>query len=179
MTSRLGPILRVLGAGPRRYSRLAYIMGAALPGRCQRTGPLAWVRGFPAPDLRPGAGSISLGHVGLYPGVRLHCTDSGRIRIGDETFLNRQARVFAGREVRIGSRCMISWQTIITDSSTMGNLPRFDPVILEDEVWIGSRAILLGGTHLEQGCVVAAGAVVQGHYAAGTVITGQASGALK
>jgi acetyltransferase-like isoleucine patch superfamily enzyme len=179
MTARLGPLLRVLGAGPRRYSRLAYIMGAALPGRCRRNGPVAWVRGFPIPDLRAGRGCIDLGHVGLYPGVRVHCTDRGHIRIADETFLNREARVFSGHDVHIGRRCMISWQAIITDCTTMGPRPQYAPVILEDEVWIGSRAIVLGGTHLEQGCVVAAGSVVQGHFAAGSVIAGQAAGGIQ
>ena len=47
------------------------------------------------------------------------------------------------------------------------------PVVLEDEVWIGNRAIILGGTHLGRGCVVAAGAVVQGDFPAGSILAGK------
>lgn len=33
-------------------------------------------------------------------------------------------------------------------------------MLVDDDVWIGYRAIILDGVHLGQGCVVAAGAVV-------------------
>ena len=112
---RLRPLLRILRSRERNYSRVAYLLGAWLSGCRGGSGPVAWVRGWPMPDVRPGRGSIELGHVGLYPGVRLHCHGTGRMVIGDGTFLNRQARVFAGRELLLGQRCKISWQTVITD----------------------------------------------------------------
>jgi maltose O-acetyltransferase len=35
-----------------------------------------------------------------------------------------------------------------------------EPVVIEDHVWIGSRAMILGGVTLGRGAVVAAGAIV-------------------
>jgi len=37
---------------------------------------------------------------------------------------------------------------------------RTDDITIEDDCWIGYRAILLPGVHIEHGTVVAAGAVV-------------------
>ena len=170
---RIISALRILASGGRQYSPVAYAFGALLPGRRAGTGPVAWVRGWPMPDIRAGAGTIELGHVGLYPGVKLHCRSAGRIVVGDGTFLNRSARVFAGCEVTLGNKCMVSWQTTITDFAGFDAADPFAPVVLEDEVWIGNRAIILGGTHLGRGCVVAAGAVVQGDFPAGSILAGK------
>jgi acetyltransferase-like isoleucine patch superfamily enzyme len=42
-----------------------------------------------------------------------------------------------------------------------------------DRVWVGSRAVILGGTYLGPGCVVAAGSIVQGRFPGGAVIAGR------
>jgi acetyltransferase-like isoleucine patch superfamily enzyme len=46
------------------------------------------------------------------------------------------------------------------------------PVVIEDHVWIGSRAVILPGSTIERGAVVAAGAVVSGRVAPMTVVGG-------
>ena len=173
MKNRILPMLHILRSGQSRYSLVAYLFGALLPGGKGGTGPIAWVRGWPMPDVRRGSGTIDIGHVGLYPGVRLHCSGSGHIAIGDGSFLNRHARIFAGKQVLLRRNCMVSWQTIITDFTGLEPGGTFAPVLLEDEVWIGSRAIILGGTRLGRGCVVAAGSIVQGDFPAGAVIAGK------
>jgi acetyltransferase-like isoleucine patch superfamily enzyme len=68
---------------------------------------------------------------------------------------------------------MVSWDTVITDFIGFAADDPFAPVMLEDGVWIGSRVLILGGTRLERGCVVAAGSVVQGEFPAGAVIAGK------
>jgi acetyltransferase-like isoleucine patch superfamily enzyme len=173
MKDRIMPLLRILRSGKRVYSPVAYLFGALLPGGKSGTGPVAWLRGRPMPDVRRGAGIIELGHVALYPGVHLHCRGSGRIAIGDGSFLNRNVRVFAGQQVVIHRNCMVSWGTVITDFAGFDAGEPFAPVTLEDEVWIGSRVVILGGTRLGRGCVVAAGSVVQGEFPAGTIIAGK------
>ena len=175
---RLIALLRVLRSRDRRYSSVAYFFGALLSGRRGGVGPVAWLRGWPMPELHAGRGHIALGDVGLYPGVRLHCSGTGHIAIGDGSFLNRRARVFSGRKVQLGRRCMVSWQTVITDCINLDPVAAFEPVVLEDDVWIGSRAIILGGTRLGRGCVVAAGSVVQGVFPAGVVLAGKPAGVI-
>jgi acetyltransferase-like isoleucine patch superfamily enzyme len=170
---RVLPLLRILRSGERRYSLVAYLLGAVLPGEKIGAGPVAWLRGLPVPDISPGMGTIELGHIALYPGVRLHCRGSGHISVGDGSFLNHHARVFSGARVMLGRNCMISWQTVITDFVGIGGDQSFAPVVIEDEVWIGSRAIIMGGTRLGRGCVVAAGSVVKSDFPEGAVIAGR------
>jgi acetyltransferase-like isoleucine patch superfamily enzyme len=173
MKDRIHSVLRIFRSGQRQYSLVAYLFGALLPGERSGAGPVVWLRGWPMPEVRRGTGAIELGHIALYPGVRLHCRGPGRIAIGDGSFLNRHARIFAGKQVVLHRNCMVSWQTVITDFSGLGAGEPFAPVVLEDEVWIGSRALILGGTRLGRGCVVAAGSVVQGEFPDGAILAGK------
>jgi len=175
LTVRVANTLALLAGGGRVYSPAAYVLGFLLPGGYDG-GPVAWLRGWPRPDIDAGRGRIALGHVGLYPGVRLHCLGGGRIAVGSGSYLNRGTRVTAGRSVRLGRECMVSWDVIITDAvvpagTQTGGLS-FEPVVIGDRAWIASRVVILGGTRLGDGCVIGAGSVVRGVYPAGTVITG-------
>ena len=166
----------VRGAGT--YSHVSYALGGTLAALHAGAGPVAWVRGFPRPILRtaPG-GRIELGHVGLHPGVDLHCGAGAVLTVGNDTFINRNSRVSAAREVRIGSGCMISWDVIVTDGNGFAGAPPQEaaPVLIGDRVWIGARCVILGGTRLGAGCMVAAGCVVQGVFPPGAVVAGEAA----
>jgi acetyltransferase-like isoleucine patch superfamily enzyme len=169
-------MLKVIRTDEKIYSLIAYVLGASFFGGHMGSGPVAWLRGFPRPELNPGTGSIRLGHVALYPGVKLHCRGQGRIIIEDDSYLNRDTRVFSGKDVVLGNGCMIAWRVIITDLaglSTENHTLDFAPVVLMDRVWVGSGAVILGGTHIESGCVIAAGSIVQGHFPKGAVIAGR------
>jgi len=175
IANRLRRLLRVIRSDARIYSPVAYLFGASLPGVYDGDGPVAWLRGWPRPELARDEGRIELGHVGLFPGVKLHCRGSGRIAVGDGTFLNRDVRVFSATDVVIGEKCMVSWQTCISDVIEMGEDDGggHEAVQLGDHVWIGSRVVLCGGTRLGTGCVVAAGSVVRGEFPPGSVIAGK------
>ena len=173
-----GSLLRLARAarGGGVYSHISYALGGTLAARHDGTGPVAWVRGFPRPVLRaaPG-GRIELGHVGLHPGVVLRCGAGALLTVGDRTFINRRSRVSAAREVRIGCGCMISWDVIVMDGDGFADTPpeKIAPVLIGDRVWIGARCVILGGTRLGVGCIVAAGSVVQGVYPPGAVVAGE------
>jgi maltose O-acetyltransferase len=46
------------------------------------------------------------------------------------------------------------------------------PVIIDDDVWIGARVVILGGVHIYTGAVIGAGAVVTKDIAPYTVVAG-------
>ena len=48
-------------------------------------------------------------------------------------------------------------------------MPSRGGVVVEDDVWIGSRAVLLDGTHIEKGAIIAAGSVVRDRVPAYTI----------
>jgi acetyltransferase-like isoleucine patch superfamily enzyme len=45
-------------------------------------------------------------------------------------------------------------------------------IVIEDNVWVGANVIILSGTHLKGGNVVAAGSVLSGEYEKNTIIVG-------
>lgn len=87
-----------------------------------------------------------------------------------------------GNRSGIGENCIITNQVIIGDNVMMARevlinpnehiiaditIPMRDqglapkkPVIIEDDVWLGSRAIIMSGVTVHKGSVIAAGAVV-------------------
>ena len=46
------------------------------------------------------------------------------------------------------------------------------PVVIEDDVWIGGRVIILPGVHVGTGCVIGAGAVVTRDTPPYTIVAG-------
>ena len=177
---RITAFLRILRSDDRVYSLIAYALGLLIPGRRTGSGPVAWLRGFPMPRVHArNSGSVELGHVALYPGAKLLCGHSGVLRIGDRSFVNRNSRLFSSQStIDIGRHCMISWNVIITDwcgFAVAREETRTAAVSIADHCWIGARAIILGGTQLGKGCVIAAGSVVQGSYPDGSIITGPAA----
>jgi acetyltransferase-like isoleucine patch superfamily enzyme len=105
----------------------------------------------------------------------------GRIAIGDGTTMVKGAmQVHEKAAIEIGRDCMISTLVYISASDihpihdrTTGE--RINPpasVSIGDHVWLGLRSMIMKGTQIETGAVVAAGAVVSGHVPAHTIVAG-------
>jgi acetyltransferase-like isoleucine patch superfamily enzyme len=50
-----------------------------------------------------------------------------------------------------------------------GFMPSRGGVVVEDDVWIGANCVLLDGTHIESGAVIAAASVVSGRITGNAV----------
>jgi len=92
----------------------------------------------------------------------------GKVTIRAGTYVNRYT-IFDGHEsIEIGRRCMIGPHCYITDGdhSKEPGLPvqaqpmRTAPVVLEDEVWVGSHVVILPGVRIGRGAVIGAASVV-------------------
>jgi maltose O-acetyltransferase len=109
--------------------------------------------------------------------VELVAWRGARLEIGAGTYLNYGASVSAHRSVSIGSECLIGNYTVIMDSDYHGLRDRDqpdepEPVIIEDNVWVGLRAIVLKGVRIGRGSVVAAGSVVTKDVPPGVLVAG-------
>lgn len=96
-------------------------------------------------------------------------TPQSLIEIGDGTVVNNRAVIVSeGAAIRIGRRCLIGSEFQVLDSNAhqlalgQRHLPDQQPrpVVIEDEVFIGSRVTLLKGCRIGRGSVIAAGTVV-------------------
>ncbi len=118
---------------------------------------------------------------GIHLGCFLWFNGPGQVRrdescIGARTRINRDCCLDMRGPLLIGDDVSVSPEVMILTGQHRHDLPGFGfetrPVVIEDHVWIGSRAIILPGTSLGRGAVVAAGAVVSGRVAPMTVVAG-------
>jgi maltose O-acetyltransferase len=101
----------------------------------------------------------------------------GRIEVGDRTFLNYGLDVAATKLLRIGSDCLIGTHVTMMDNHFHGisarhEMPSAQPIVIEDGVWIGNRAVVLPGVTIGAGAIVGAGSVVTRDVPAGVVVAG-------
>lgn len=91
----------------------------------------------------------------------------GRLMIGDHVAINSGCRFSCGGGVQIGDYSQIgprvsfetSYHTL--EPKPLGHRPLLTkPIVVEEYVWIGANAVILGGVTIGKGAVVAAGAVV-------------------
>lgn len=90
-----------------------------------------------------------------------------RMTIGSQTFINYGCSISASLLVSIGPRCNIGSHVTLMDNDfhsvdpeRRGERPSSAPIILEENVWIGVRSVILRGVTIGEGSVVAAGSVV-------------------
>jgi acetyltransferase-like isoleucine patch superfamily enzyme len=99
--------------------------------------------------------------------LELAATRGGKLEIGEGTFINYGCSIAAKKHVSIGPNCSIGTHVIIMDN----NFHRIEPelrnetpesrvVILEEDVWLGARVIVLPGVTIGVGSVVGAGSIV-------------------
>jgi acetyltransferase-like isoleucine patch superfamily enzyme len=112
-------------------------------------------------------------HVLLHSRVKLMADRKGAvIKIGNNTRIHGSC-LHAYEQVRIGQNCLVAANCNIIDGNAHDlSFPHVEmrhktkggasPVIIEDNVWIGTNAIVLPGTHIGYGSVVSAASVVRG-----------------
>jgi acetyltransferase-like isoleucine patch superfamily enzyme len=108
-------------------------------------------------------------HAGIHLGCRLWFYGPSQIRrsgfrLGACSRVNRDCRLDLRGGLQIADNVSISPEVTVLTASHLANHPDFPvelrPVVIEDHVWIGTRAMILPGVTLGHGCVVAAGSVV-------------------
>jgi len=103
----------------------------------------------------------------LRPGVIIH-NRSIPVFIGDHTSINKNVLFDADAPIAIGNYCNIGFNTVFTNSvhelrsnfKTLRPNKKGLPIKIEDFVWIGCNATILGGVTIGKGSVVGAGSVV-------------------
>lgn len=120
----------------------------------------------------------------LFPGSRGGCMDirsqikyPQNIIIGDNCVMSL-CTIGAQASVSIGHNVTISKGAVIeTGSLTRTGKVRHKalPIVIGDRVWIASNAIILGGSIIEDDCLIAAGAVFSGHLSKGSIYSNTSS----
>lgn len=107
---------------------------------------------------------------------------SAKLKIGNNVAIGDRTEIHAGREITIGDNSLISWDCCIMDRDyhkLMSETEVFKPVHIGNNVWIGSRALILKGITIGDGAVVAAGSVVTRDVAPRTIVAGNPAKVIK
>ena len=107
---------------------------------------------------------------------------SSQVDIGQNTWINNNFSAISENSlISIGRDCLIGHDVFVIDSDFhpldpdqrhTGKKSVSQPVYIGNNVFIGSRATILKNSHIGEGCVVAAGAVVSGKFPARSLIAG-------
>ncbi len=120
----------------------------------------------------------------VYFPVKIHGKE--HVSIGDYCSINAFVHIWGNGGVEIGNNVMIA-STVSISSLThdyTAESMRFAPsiygkVVIEDEVWIGSGAIILPGIKIGKGAVIGAGAVITKSIPAYAIVVGNPGRILK
>lgn len=109
-------------------------------------------------------GGVDTQTMNIFPGVTV---TGHRVHVGAGTFLNRGVWLDAGQgRIHIGEDCMLSPAVMILTATheLVDGAPSHQAinrdVTIGDRVWLGARCTILPGVTIGEGCVIAAGAVV-------------------
>ena len=87
--------------------------------------------------------------------------------IGENVFINYGTSIGSTQLIRIGPNCNIGTYVMIIDNDfhrlepeRRNERPPSAPIILEDNVWLGARVIVLRGVTIGAGSVIGSGSVV-------------------
>jgi hypothetical protein len=122
-------------------------------------------------------------NVSLDDAVTLLCSgppQSAKLVIRSGTYVNRNTMFDARHQLEIGRNCLIGPGCYFTDADHGTALAtpvpaqpmKTSPVVIEDDVWIGARVVVLSGVRIGRGAVVGAGAVVTRDVPARATVAG-------
>lgn len=88
--------------------------------------------------------------IGNNSGLGKNCSVRGPLEIGDNVMMGPDVVILTN------NHCT---ERIDIPMNQQGTLPN-EKVVIANDVWIGTRAVILPGVHIGNGCIIAAGAVV-------------------
>ncbi|GMV22208.1 MAG: hypothetical protein AMXMBFR57_21570 [Acidimicrobiia bacterium] len=109
--------------------------------------------------------------------VELGTGHRGRLVIGDKVSINYGTSIFAQHAITIGDRVRIGpfvsiADTDFHDAHDRNKRPDGLAIHIDDDAWIGTRALILKGIRIGKGAIVAAGSVVTRDVAPFAVVAG-------
>jgi acetyltransferase-like isoleucine patch superfamily enzyme len=107
----------------------------------------------------------------------------GNVVLGERVYLNSGCVLYSGHGIQIGNDVLIAANCTLAPVNHAYQLRHLlireqgfsasrGGIVIEDDVWIGANCVLLDGTLIRRGCVVAAGSIVRGELPAYSVCRG-------
>ncbi len=145
----------------RIIGRFIYLIASHLP---ESTAKIT----FGAKALRGFCGHLIMNECGQNVNIEKGAKFASNMKLGERSGIGAYSIIsnttFIGNDVMMARECIINPNNHRIDALDVPmNQQGFEPVrpvIIDDDVWIGSRVIIMTGVHIHHGSVIAAGAVV-------------------
>ena len=120
-------------------------------------------------------------NVMIKEGSKLCPTNSeARIKIGENTTLGYYSMVFSSNRIEIGANCLVAPFVYLVDANhgiekgMLINQQKLEatPIIIQDDVWIGTGVTIVSGVTIGRGAVVGANSLVTRDVAPDTIVGG-------
>ena len=142
-----------------------YVLGLFYSIRFDEAG---WIQSVGRIKIKKRHGYIKVGKCLFWPNVVINIKGHNRnkkgvLEIGDHTTIGDRTELHVAEKISIGENVIIAWDCVILDHSyhkINGEPETIKPVVIEDNVWIAFRSIILPGVKISSNSVVAAGSVV-------------------
>jgi len=110
------------------------------------------------------------------PGSCISIGNNAEVILGDNSSITANSKIISHKKIIIGDNVLISWDVQIMDTDfhniLIDNYEQKKEIVIEDNVWIGSRATILKGVTIGKGSVIAAGSVVTKDVPENTLVAG-------
>lgn len=110
-------------------------------------------------------------------GCVFNVQEAGELRFGSDVFLNKGCQFNCRCGITVGDGCEFGPNVLVYDhdhSYRGGSLKEGDflcnGVQIGSNCWIGANTVILRGTKIGDGCVVAAGSIIKGEYLPNQII---------
>lgn len=139
-----------------------------------------WIQSVGRIRIKKKHGYVKAGKCLFWPGVVINIkgrdrNNKGVLEIGDSTTIGDRTEFHIAEKISIGNNVVIAWDCVILDHSyhkIKGEPEKIKPVVIEDNVWIACRSIILPGVRISSNSVVAAGSVVTKDVPPNTLVAG-------
>ncbi len=130
--------------------------------------------------LRAAGAKLFIAGIGKNVNIETGAIFSDDLILGDNSGIGVNARIQSGvkigKNVMMGEDCLfITRNHIFSQTDVPMNeqgLTEINPIVIEDDVWIGSRVIILPGVTVGTGVIIGAGAVVTKHIPPYMIVAG-------
>lgn len=111
---------------------------------------------------------VTLGH-----GSALSVQQGGTVTFEGDFCNTAEGKIVCQKSITLGNKVLTSWETLImdTDWHAMKNVqtgevfPTAKEIVIGDNVWIGTRSVILKGSIVPDGCIVGANSLCTKRFA--------------
>ena len=172
---RVSSLLRKTGVGRAVWLFLYYAIASKLPPPEMPGGKIGqWFRNFLVRRILPRCGT------GVRIDPRARFGSGNKLQVGNNSNLSYACWLLG--EITIGNNVMMGPEVVILaynhafDDLTRPMIEQGaavpQPVVIEDDVWIGTRVIILPGVHVASHAIIGAGSVVTRDVAQWAIVGG-------